>query len=70
MPKDLDVEMPTYNLIEWSESSVRQCQKDYLNDNITDSESFKFKSEVTKASAVGNTKDIKVVVPLKPLSHF
>ena len=71
MPKDLDVEMPTYNLIECSERSVWQCQKDDLNDNITDSESFKFKSEITgKACAVGNTKDIKTVVPLKSLSHF
>ena len=68
MPKDLDVEMPTYNLIECSERSVWQCQKDDLNDNISP---FKFKSEITgKAYAVGNTKEIKIVVPLKSLSHF
>ena len=44
--KGLDIEMPTNNLIECSERSVRQCQKDDLNDNITDSESFKFNSEI------------------------
>ena len=38
--------MPTNNLKECSERCVRQCQKDDLNDNITDSESFKFNSEI------------------------
>ena len=63
--KGLDIEMPTNNLIECSERSVRQCQKDDLNDNITDSESFKFNSEKRgKDPAAGNTKDIEIVVPL------
>ena len=57
--------MATYNLIECSEISVWQCQKDDLNDNITDSESFKFNSEKRgKDPAAGNTKDIEIVVPL------
>ena len=67
----------TYNLIEYGNNyaktsgNVWQYHKGDLNDNITDSESFKLKLEITgKASAVGNTKDIKIVVPLKSLSHF
>ena len=45
--------------------------KDDPNDNITDSESFKFKAKITGRNfAAGNTKDIEIVVPLKYLSNF
>ena len=46
--KDLDVVMPMYNLIEYSENhskisgSLLQYYRDYPNDNIVHSESFKF----------------------------
>ena len=44
----MDVVMPIYNLIEYSDNyvktsgSLRQYYKDDCNNNITDSESFKF----------------------------
>ena len=43
-----------------------QCYRDYPNDNITEYESFKCKIKITgKAPAVGNAKDVEIVVPLK-----
>ena len=40
-------------------------------DNITQSESFKYKIKITgKTPADGNTKDVEIVVPLKYLSNF
>ena len=48
--KDLDVVMPMYNVIEYGNNyaitpgSLWQYQKDSPNDDITDSESFKFNS--------------------------
>ena len=42
-----------------------------LNNNITQSESFKFKIKITgKIPAAGNTKDVEIAVPLKHLSNF
>ena len=41
------------------------------NDNITESESFKYKIKITgKTPAAGNTKVAKIVVPLKYFSNF
>ena len=41
------------------------------NDNITQSESLKFKVEITgKTPAAANTKDVEIVVPSKYLSNF
>ena len=51
--KDIDIVMPMYNLIEYSDSysktsgSLWQYYKDEPNDNLTDSESFKSKIKVT-----------------------
>ena len=48
-----------------------QYYKDDPNDNITQSESFKSKTEITgKTPADGNTKDVEIIVPLKYLSNF
>ena len=69
--------MPMYNLIEYNDSysktsgSLWQYYKDDPNDNITNSESFKFKVKITgKTPAAGNTKDVEIIVPLKYLSNF
>ena len=66
-----------YNLIEYSDNysktsgSLWQYDIDDPNDNLAESESFKYKIKITsKTSAVGNTKDVKIAVPLKYLSNF
>ena len=75
--QDLDIVMPMYNLIEYSDNyskklgSLWKYHKDNPNDNIADSESFKSKIKVTgKPPADGNTKDVETIVPLKYLSNF
>ena len=51
---DIDIVMPMYNLIEYSDNyfktsgSLWQYYKDDLNDNLTDSESFKSKVKITR----------------------
>ena len=51
--------------------SLWQYYKDDPNDNIADTESFKYKVKITgKTPAVGNTKDVEIIVPLKYLSNF
>ena len=41
------------------------------NNNITQSESFKFKIKISgKTPAVGNRKDVQIAHPLKHLSNF
>ena len=74
--KGLYVVMAMYNLIECSHNyakiseNVRQYYKDDLNNNITDSESFKFKEIITATTAAGGkTKYIEIAVPLKCLSN-
>ena len=69
--------MPMYNLNEYSDNysktsgSLWQYYKDNPNENITQSEAFKSKIKITgKTSALGNTKDVQVIVPLKYLSNF
>ena len=66
-----------FNLIEHSDNysntsgSLWQYCKDDPNDNITQSESLKSKIKVTgKTPATGNTKNVKIIVPLKYLSNF
>ena len=45
--------------------------KDELNDNLANSESFKSKVKITGSTpASANTKDVKIIVPLKYLSNF
>ena len=75
--KDIDVVMPVYNLIEYSDNysktsgSLWQYYKDEPNYNIADSESFKSKVKITgKTPDNGNTKDAEIIVPLKYLSNF
>ena len=74
---DIDIVMPTYNLIEYSNNYVKasrilwQCYRNEPNDNLTDSESFKSKIKIIgKTPAAGNKKDVEIIVPLKYLSNF
>ena len=69
--------MPMYNLIEYTENysktsrKIWQYYKDEPNDNLANSESFKSKVKITGSTpAGGNTKDVKIIVPLKYLSNF
>ena len=69
---DIDIVMPMYNVIDYSDSysktsgSLWQFYKDYPNDNLTNSESFKSKVKITgKTPNNGNTKDVEIIVPLK-----
>ena len=72
-----DIKMPMNNLIEYSNNysktygSLWQYYKDDPNDNIVDSESFKFKVKITGITPHnGNTKNVEIIVPLKYLSNF
>ena len=62
--------MPMYNLIEYSNNywktsrSLWQFYRDDPNDNIAESESFKYKIKITgKTPGAGNIKDVKIAVP-------
>ena len=75
--KDIDIVMLMYNLIEYSDNytktsgSLWQYYRDEPNDNLADSESFKFKVKITgKTPAADNEKDVEIMVPLKYLSNF
>ena len=76
--KDLDVVMPVYNLIEYSENysktsgSLWQYYRDESDDNgLEDSESFKFQVKITgKTPASANTKNVKIAVQLKYVGDF
>ena len=75
--KYIDVVMPMYNLIEYSYNysktlwSLWQYYRDDPNDYITESKSSKYKIKITgKTPAPGNTKNVKIAVPLKYLSNF
>ena len=75
--KDIDIVMPMYNLIEYSNNyaktsgSLWQYFRDEPNDNLADSESFKSKIKTTrKTPASDNEKDVEIMVPLKYLSNF
>ena len=58
-------------IIQKISGSLWQYYKDGLNDNITQSESFKSKIKITgETPAAGNTKDVEIIVPLKYLSNF
>ena len=74
---DIDIVMPMYNLIEYSDNysktsgSLWQYYKDDPNNNLENSESFKYKVKITGNTHVdGNTKDVEILVPLKYLSNF
>ena len=75
--KDINILMPMYNLIEYSNNysktsgSLWQYYKDEPNDNLADSESFKSKIKITgKTPDDGNTKNVEIIVSLKYLSNF
>ena len=65
--KDIDIVMPMYNLLEYSDNyaktsgSLWQYYRDEPNDNLADSELFK---------SIGNKKGVEIMVPLKYLSNF
>ena len=59
------------NLIEYSNNctktsgSLRQYCRDEPNDNLVESELFKFNTDITgKTPAAENTKDVKIAVPI------
>ena len=75
--KDIDIVMPTYNLIEYSDNyaktsgSLWQYFRDEPDDDIEDSESYKSKIKITgKTPNDDNEKDVEIMVPLKCLSNF
>ena len=75
--KYIDVVMPMYNLIEYSNNysktsgSLWQYYRDEPNENITESESFKFKVKLTgEIPNADNKKNVEIAVPLKYLSNF
>ena len=84
--KDIDIVMPMYNLIEYSNNyakttgSLWQYCKDIpardANDEITEfrrnntTDSFKFKAKITGQTGDDGTKDVDIMVPLKYLSNF
>ena len=66
-----------YNLIEYSgnysktSGSLWQYYKDVPDNNLADSEPFKYKVKITgNTPADGNTKDAEIIVPLKYWSNF
>ena len=75
--KDIDIVMPMYNLIEYSDNYPKtsgrlwQYYRDEPNNNLADSESFKFKVKITgKTPAADNEKDVEIIVPVKYLINF
>ena len=84
--KDIDIVMPMYNLIEYSDNyskssgSLYQCYRDepFLDNNdIADfpadnnnSASFKYKTKIAGITENDGIKNVKIRVPLKYLSNF
>ena len=75
--KYIDIVMPMYNLIEYSDNyaktsgSLWQYFRDEPDDNLADSESFRFKIKITgKTPDNDNEKDVEIMIPLKYLSNF
>ena len=75
--EDIDIVMPIYNLTEYSLNYSKtslilwQYYNDEPNDNLANSESFKSKVKKTGSTPADvNTKDVKIIVPLKYLSNF
>ena len=84
--KDIDVVMPMYNLIEYSnnyskttESLWQYCKDIPARDanNIIEAftagnttDSFNFKAKITDRTRYDGTKDVEIIVPLKYLSNF
>ena len=77
--KDIDIVMPMYNLIEYSDNYAKTTgnlwkyfrDEPVADDDMEDSESFKSKTKITgKTPNNGNEKDVEIMVPLKYLSSF
>ena len=75
--KDIDIVMPMYNLIEYSDNyakafgSLWQYYRDEPNGDLEKSESFKSKIKITgKTPNNENEKDVEIMAPLKYLSNF
>ena len=75
--KDIDIIMPMYKLVEYSDSysktsrSLLQHYTDEPNNNLTDSKSFKSKIKISgNTPADSNTKDVDIVAPLKYLNNI
>ena len=74
--KEIDIVMPMYNLIEYSDNYAKASgslwqYRDERDDNLADSESFKSKIKVAgKTPNNDNEKDVEIMVPLKYLSNF
>ena len=72
--KDIHIVMPMYNLIEYSDNYAKtsgSLWQYYRDDNLANSESFKFKVKITgNTPAADNEKDVEIMVPLKYLSNF
>ena len=84
--KDIDIVMPMYNLIEYSDNyakttgSLWQYCKDISardNNNLiaeftsgNTTDSFNFKAKITSQTGNNGTKDVEIIVPLKYLSNF
>ena len=75
--KDIYIVMSMYNLIEHSNNysktsgSLWQYYKDVPENNLANSESFKYKIKITgNTPAEANTEDVEIIVPLKYLSNF
>ena len=79
--KDIDIVMPMYNLLEYSDhysktfGSLWQYCKDnnnaivnFAENNLTDS--FNFKVKITVQTGDDGTKNVEMMVPLKYLSNF
>ena len=80
--KDIDIVIPMYNLIEYSDNSgslwqyckdipARNDNNEIVNftaNNFTDS--FNFKVKITGQTGNEGTKDVEIMVPLKYLSNF
>ena len=68
--------MPMYNLIECSENYVNtsgrlwQCCRDEPDEDIANSESFKFELALANNSNNAGTVSVEIIVPLKYLSNF
>ena len=84
--KDIDIVMPMYNLMEYSDNyakttgSLWQYFKDIpardannIIEEFTDgntTDSFNFKAKITGQTGKNGTKDVELMVPLKYLSNF
>ena len=71
--RNLDVIMPTYNLIEYSDNYSKKSGSlwQWYRDELTDSESFEFKIKITGNTPTdSNTKDVEIAVSLKYFGDF